>query len=75
MSATFQKENVSKLSNLLLNKQTTLENTSLKESIASLFVALVQEDIDVFDLFGVPLKNEITNDTSIANVFLKKSKI
>jgi hypothetical protein len=72
ISDTFGNINVSKLSNLLLKKSFKPSNT---KSIASLFIPLVKEDVDVIDLFGVNLQYYINNDTSIATSFLKKSKI
>jgi hypothetical protein len=72
MSDTFREVSVSKLSNLLLKKTFQPQKT---EIIASLFIPLVKEDVDVLALFKVGLKREINNDTSIANYFLKKNKI
>ena len=72
MSDTFREVSVSKLSNLLLKKTFQPQKT---EIIASLFIPLVKEDVDVIALYKVSLKQEINNDTSIANSFLKKNKI
>lgn len=72
MSDTFREVSVSKLSNLLLKKTFQPQKP---EIIASLFIPLVKEDVDVIALFKVSLKQEINNDTSIANSFLKKNKI